>query len=612
MAKSRSGRGGGPIPIPPRLAGAGRTSIADLLRGAKPVAAPHQSFPVVPPGFSSSPPSKAAPVAPERLAEARQQAFEGGRLVQQGRVNEGIALLRRSTKLNPRVAELHHDLGVALIAAKRLEQAAEAFGLALGLNPRIPTTHHYLAEIFMSQGDDEKALASFRTAVALKPDLIGSQFRLGQLCMRRGQRAEAAVAFRAAAAARGTLFGGLGGARALEAVGAVDDALAAIRAVVETYPKSGMAHAVMGNLLAQSGLSAEAADHYQLAAELDPDMSAAWGGVATNRKFTTRDGPLIARMNAALARPHVTLRERQSLHLALGKAHDDLGEYEAAMRNFEEGARIRALGPRLDRNAHARNIDRVMAATPPGFRDRQADPGVEDATPILIVGMPRSGTTLVERILSSHPEVAAAGELTFWTERVTGSGDVRAPASTPASMRRLADDYVKLLRTFGPDAKRVTDKMPGNFMRLGLIHRVFPNATIVHCRRRPIDTAFSIFTTDFVTNLDYAGTRRDLVFYIRQYQRLMDHWRSALPPDRLVEVDYEALVADPEPQARRLIAASGLAWDDACLAPHRNPRKVDTASAWQVRQPIYRTSVERWRRYEPWLGELRELAPPEA
>ena len=165
------------------------------------------------------------------------------------------------------------------------------------------------------------------------------------------------------------------------------------------------------------------------------------------------------------------------------------------------------------------------------------------------------------------------------------------------------------MRAFGPGAKRITDKMPDNFLLLGLIHRVFPNATLIHCRRHPIDTALSILATDFTSPLEYASERGDLVFFYRQYERLMAHWRKVLPTDRLIEVDYEALVADPEPQTRRLLSACGLDWNDACLAPHLNTRKVETASVWQVRQPIYRTSVERWRRYEPWLGELRELAP---
>ncbi len=181
-------------------------------------------------------------------------------------------------------------------------------------------------------------------------------------------------------------------------------------------------------------------------------------------------------------------------------------------------------------------------------------------------------------------------------------------------MQRLAGDYLAVLRGISPDAARVTDKMPFNFGLLGIIRQVFPRAAIVHCRRHPVDTCLSIFGTDFEAAIDFAGERGSLVFFYRQYLRLMAHWREVLPAERFIEVDYEELVADPEKLTRRMIATCGLEWNDACLAPHRNRRRIATASVWQARQPIYRTSVERWRRYEPWLGELRELLadPPEA
>ena len=181
--------------------------------------------------------------------------------------------------------------------------------------------------------------------------------------------------------------------------------------------------------------------------------------------------------------------------------------YEAAMRNFEAGNRLRARAGGLERDALVRRIDQLIEATPPGYRDRQPDPGVEDATPILIVGMPRSGSTLTEQILSSHPEVAAGGELEFWGLRYTSAEDVWSLTSTAEATRRLADDYLARLRAFGPGAMRVTDKALSNFMLLGVIHRVFPNATLIHCRRHPIDTALSIFTTNFETNLDFAASR---------------------------------------------------------------------------------------------------------
>jgi hypothetical protein len=232
---------------------------------------------------------------------------------------------------------------------------------------------------------------------------------------------------------------------------------------------------------------------------------------------------------------------------------------------------------------------------------------VPDETPVLIVGMPRSGTTLVEQIVSSHHAVAAGGELGFWRERNRAGLGIFAADTDPDDARRLAEDYLQVLRTISPSAARVTDKLPFNFAHLGIIRQVFPRATIVHCRRHPIDTCLSNFATNFQIPYDFAGDRGSLVFFYRQYQRLMAHWRAVLPAERFIEVDYEVLVADPEPLTRRLVAACGLDWDEACLAPHRNRRAIGTASLWQARQPIYRTSVERWRRYEPWLGELRAL-----
>ena len=177
-------------------------------------------------------------------------------------------------------------------------------------------------------------------------------------------------------------------------------------------------------------------------------------------------------------------------------------------------------------------------------------------------------------------------------------------------MRQVAADYLAVLRATSPEAGRVTDKMPFNFGMLGVIRQVLPRATIVHCRRYPVDTCLSNFCSGFENVIEFAGDRGSLVFFYRQYQRLMAHWREVLPSDRFIEINYEELVTRTgaaEPTTGR---ACGLEWNDACLAPHHNQRRITTASLWQARQPIYRTSVERWRRYEPWLGELRTLLPP--
>jgi hypothetical protein len=221
--------------------------------------------------------------------------------------------------------------------------------------------------------------------------------------------------------------------------------------------------------------------------------------------------------------------------------------------------------------------------------------------------MPRSGTTLAEQIVSSHPEVGAGGELNFWNERgaawhAQGAAETGAPF-----LAKAAADYLGVLREVAPRKARVTDKMPFNFLWAGLIHLAFPRAVIIHCRRNAVDTALSIHQTHFHPGLAFPTGGLELVDYFRGYRRLTDHWRKVLPADRFIEVDYEELTRDPESMIRRIIAACGLAWNDACLRPERNPRAVKTPSKWQARQPIYRNSVARWRRYEPWLGPLRAL-----
>jgi len=233
--------------------------------------------------------------------------------------------------------------------------------------------------------------------------------------------------------------------------------------------------------------------------------------------------------------------------------------------------------------------------------------GQKTELPILIIGMPRSGTTLLDQIVSSHPQVGSAGELSFWCESPLAGNATKV--FEPAFSDELAVKYRMLLRGFGPGKKRVTDKMPLNFPYLGAIHMLFPNARILHCRRHPVDTCLSLLmnTLSLREAPNYLFEPEDTVFTYKEYFRVMKHWREVLPADRFLDVDYEEVVSDKEAMTRKIIAFCGLEWDDACLHHERNERAVDTPSKWQVRQPIYSSSVARWKNYEPWLGPLREL-----
>jgi hypothetical protein len=226
--------------------------------------------------------------------------------------------------------------------------------------------------------------------------------------------------------------------------------------------------------------------------------------------------------------------------------------------------------------------------------------------------MPRSGTTLAEQILASHPKVAGAGELPFWNDAAAGYKSTALDGGTSGSMTsKLAEDYMRLLADLAPDALRVIDKMPANFLFLGLIHAALPNARILHMRRNPIDTCLSIYFQHFEVAYSYANDLEDLAHYFTEYSRVMEHWRSMLPENAILDVSYEGLVEDQEAWSRKMLEFIGLPWDPICLDFHRTDRTVITASKWQVRQKISKSSVGRWRNYEQFVGPLLHLMESE-
>jgi hypothetical protein len=294
------------------------------------------------------------------------------------------------------------------------------------------------------------------------------------------------------------------------------------------------------------------------------------------------------------------------LLLARGKALDDMGRYEEAMKSWDAASELRAQAFAPDIGKFERQVDDIIALF---SRERVARYSSEnrDPTPVLIVGMPRSGTTLVEQILSSHQQVVGAGELGFWRNRLNGALENGPDGLNVPFLASAAAEFVEGLRMVSATAARVADKDPFDFLALGLIHMALPGASIIHCRRDPLDTAISIHHTHFSRSTGIPTGGDDLVRYFRAHNRLMAHWRSVLPEGRILELEYEHLTAYAGSEIRRVVDHVGLPWDPACLAPHATVRMVHTPSGWQVRQSINTASVGRWRRYERWLGPLAAL-----
>jgi tetratricopeptide (TPR) repeat protein len=525
-----------------------------------------------------------------------------------GRPAEAIAPLRAAALLDPTNSVIQHDLGLACLEVGHIPDAIAALQQAVANNPRYPDAHFRLGIGFEKLGNMRGALAAYDRATKLLPSLTEAWFRAGALVYTMGHRDEAISCFRRAAVTGGkTSFGRLGKARALVIEDRNQEAEHVLKETLVADPKNALAYDLLGNVLSELGRFDEARACFERTVALAPMLAGSYYDLVRCRPVTTDDRGLIQEMQAALGTPRLEEGQRLRLHLAIGKAAEDLREHGLAMQHFDAAHDVRSACRPFDSAAFSVEVDRLIAHCTSEFIARAPELGNHDATPVLIVGMPRSGTTLVEQIISMHPEVAGGGELNFWNEH--GAMWHRSVASENAKpfLAKTGKEYLGVLRAIAPKAARVTDKMPFNFLWAGLIHVAFPRATIIHCRRAAVDTALSIHQTFFHPALAFPTGGPELVDYFRSYRRLVDHWRSVLPVDRFIEVDYEELTREPEPVTRRLIGSCGLAWHDACLRPESNPRAVKTPSKWQTRQPIYRTSVERWRRYEPWLGSLRAL-----
>jgi len=555
------------------------------------------------------------PAAPQQVAPLLALATQ---LLRAGRPVDAIAPLRDAALLQPSNPIIQHDLGLACLEVGRVGDAISALQQAVANSPRYADAYFRLGIALEKLGNIGGAIGAYDRATKLLPSLAEAWFRAGALSYTLGHRDHAIGCFRQAEASGGRhSFGRLGKARALLIEDRSQEAERVLRETLVADPTNAMAYELLGNLLSEFGRFDEARACFERAIAIAPLLSGSYYELVRCRPVTKDDKGLLLAMQAALATPLLEAGQCLRLHLAIGKAAEDLGDYALAMQHFDDADAVRRGAVRFDSAAFAIEIEGLIARFTPELIAPASELGSRDATPVLIIGMPRSGTTLVEQIVSMHPEVGAGGELHFWNQRGpewhrSSAAGNESPLVSPQYrvsefLAKAAPDYLGVLRAIAPKAARVTDKMPFNFLWAGLIHMAFPGALIIHCRRTAIDTALSIHQTHFRPGLAFPTGGEELVAYFRDYQRLIDHWRSVLPADRFIDVDYEDLTGAPEPVIRRIIAACGLAWDDACLRPESNPRAVNTPSKWQARQPIYRTSVARWRRYEPWLGPLRAL-----
>jgi tetratricopeptide (TPR) repeat protein len=506
---------------------------------------------------------------------------------QQRRFAEAEPLLAKAAAADPANPDVQNNLANVLMELGRVGEASERFRSALALRPAFPEAQYNLGNALRRQDRTEEAFAAYRAALALRPDYRDAMLNLADL-LRTTQQPEVAIEL--------------------------------LERLLSLRPKDSEAHGLLATALRQAGRIPEAIVHFDQAVTLNPRLAGAHYNRV--RTMTVRaDDPQLPVMEGLVARAQdLGEIDRSLLHMALGKAYEDTGRHDDAFASFREGKRLKRKLVPYDEAAMAARFESLHRVFTPALVAAAGGQGAESDLPIFVVGFPRSGTSLVEQILASHPQVHGAGELGY-LDQIAASFRARAAPELPypdylahlgaVELRALGDAYVARLHALAPGAGRITDKLPENYLNIGLIHLALPRARIIHVRREPLDVCVSCFAINFFAGLAYTSDLGELGRLYRRYLELMAHWRRLLPAGAMLEIQYEEVVGDLEGQARRLLDYCGLAWDPRCLAFHETQRSVRTASVNQVRQPLYRSSLERWRRYERHLGPLIEALGPE-
>jgi tetratricopeptide (TPR) repeat protein len=531
-----------------------------------------------------------------------------------GRHEEAVAAHRRALELDPTAAPAHNNFGNALRDRGDFEEAETHFREAIRLQPDYAEAHANLANTLADQGRVGEAEQQFLEALRLRPEYAEAHNDLGNLYRGQEKHEQAMPCYRRAIEAKpafAAAYVNLAGA--LQKLARLDEAPALFRRALELDPTLPEAHLGVGGELLQEGKIEEAVAFHRKALSLNPNLSGPYMTLASIPSVTLQDAE-IEHMDRMLEKDDLNEGDRSNLLFALAKAYESKKDYDKAFALARAANEIDRKKIDFSAAGNANFIDRTIATfTPAFFRERRGF-GSPSELPIFVVGLPRSGTTLIEQIIASHPKAHGAGELTELHElsktlpsllQTTQPYPEYLAEITRDRAADLAERHLEFLKKKDPTAARVTDKLPFNFRHLGMIALLFPGARVIHSRRDPRDVAVSCYFLKFLKPISFAYDLTEFGQYYRDYERLMAHWRRALPLPML-EVDYEELVAEQEVKIREIIDFCGLEWDDRCLAAHQAERAVRTASAWQVRQPIYKGSAGRWRRYERFLGPLFE------
>jgi tetratricopeptide (TPR) repeat protein len=528
--------------------------------------------------------------------------------------DEAVVHYRRAIELNPQFANAHNNLGNALIALNRYSDAVSSYEKAITLNPRYAEAHNNLGVALVRSGRAQTAVSHYRTSLQINPNYADAYSNLGA-ALETLNRAEEALPLIAKAISlrpdNADAHNNLG--NALKALNRHTEALEAYNNATALRPGDAQVFSNMGDALRELGDAAAAGAAYQQAVRLDPDRPSFYRRLGDTLRYVQGDARLTAMRRLLQGIDTLTAKEQVELHFALAKAMDDIGDKQQSFRHLLDGNALHRRQINYDEAETLRFFSRIQEVFTSDMMASRRGGGDPTQVPVFVVGMIRSGTTLVEQILASHPAVHGAGERMDFARAAANIRDAQNPdngfpevcfGASGDQLTQLGTDYLASLRTSSPDALRIVDKLPANYRLLGLINLALPNARIIHVRRDPIDTCVSCFSILFAGDQPFTYDLTELGRYYQAYERLMEHWRRVLPAGVMLELNYENLIADIESHARHIVTHVGLPWNESCTRFFENRRAVRTASTLQVRKPAYNDSIGRWRPYGKLLNPL--------
>jgi tetratricopeptide (TPR) repeat protein len=531
----------------------------------------------------------------------------------QGRLSDAESIYQQIIQQHPDADYAYHGLGLVALDAGNITLAIDLINRAITYNDKIAFYHSNLGEICRRSGRLEAAVASGERATRLAPQEAASFYNLGLAYSDQQQ---------------------------------LDEAIRCYQKTVKLQPRHGLAYNNLGAMLERRGDAGEAEKCYAKAVAINPEHTEAQNNLGVMYNEQGQIEKARACFEASLAAspyfvdahynlsgvktyqqddPHLSLLEtmavnseqypidaRIKLYFAFGKALEDTGEYDRSFAAYTEGNYLQRSLVEYRSTQEINIMNEAVTTFTKTFYASHIDDGFDDASPIFIVGMPRSGSSLLEQVLDSHPQIYGAGEqklLGEITNQFLGEkGLTYFSKMTSDELKQLGQAYIKALRALAPkDTLLITDKMPANFFYIGVIKAILPNAKIIHSMRNPLDSCFSCYGKFFKDAINFSYNLKELADYYARYMRLMEHWHHVIPKQNLLDVSYERFVAGFESETKRILDFIGVAWDEQCLSFHKNSRRVKTASIAQIQKPLYQSSVHRASHFSPYLSELKMI-----